>query len=222
MHAEGDLVIPVLVNFVVGYLIGSIPFAYLLTRRVANVDIRNAGSGNVGGYNAYVVTRSKWTGLLVVVLDCLKGFVAVVASLCLFPDSYLSLCLALLGALAGHNYSIWLGFKGGRGLATAAGGMFLLGPSYGVVWCVIWFIAKKLKRDILTSNLAGILVTPPILWILPWSVVRLFIVVRVENGTYLFFGCVLSVVLLLSHLDAVRDIWKGAKTNGSEPLSPNS
>ncbi len=212
----------VLVNFVVGYLVGSIPFAYLLTRKVAKVDIRNAGSGNVGGYNAFVVTQSKWTGLLVGVLDCLKGFMAVQASLWLFPDSYLSLCLALLGALAGHNYSIWLGFKGGRGLATAAGGMLLLGPSYGVVWCVVWFIAKKLKCDILTSNLAGILVTPPILWILPWSLVRILIVVRVENETFLFFSCVLSAVLLLSHLDAVRDIWKGAKASGSGPLSSNS
>jgi acyl phosphate:glycerol-3-phosphate acyltransferase len=222
LNTPGDHVTQVFVNFVLGYLVGSIPFAYLLTRSVAKVDIRGAGSGNVGGYNAYVVTRSKWTGLLVIVLDALKGFVAVQASLRLFPDSYLSLCLALLGALAGHNYSIWLGFKGGRGLATAAGGMLLLGPSYGVVWCVVWYIAKLLKRDILTSNLAGILATPPILWILPWSLVRILIVVRVENETFLFFSCVLSALLLLSHLDAIRNVWNGAKTNESQPLSSNS
>ena len=213
---------PVLVNFVGGYLFGSIPFAYLLTRRVAAIDIRQAGSGNVGGYNAYIVTQSKWTGLIVSVLDCLKGLIAVQASLWLFPNSYLSQCLALLGALAGHNYSIWLGFKGGRGLATAAGGMLLLGLSYAVIWCVAWFIAKKFKRDILTSNLVAILVTPPILWVLPWSLVRALVVVRVESGTFLFFGCILSAVLLLSHLDAVRDIWKGAKPNGSESSSSNT
>lgn len=212
----------VLVNFVGGYLFGSIPFAYLLTRGLAKVDIREAGSGNVGGYNAYVVTQSKGTGVLVGVLDCLKGLLAVQASLWLFPNSYLSQCVALLGALAGHNYSIWLGFKGGRGLATAAGGMLFLGPSYVVVWCVSWFIAKTLKRDILTSNLVAILVTPPILWILPWSFVQALMVVRVESGTFFFFGCILSAVLLLSHFDAVRDIWKGAKTSGSEPSSSNT
>ena len=76
---------PVLVNFVGGYLFGSIPFAYLLTRGVAAIDIRQAGSGNVGGYNAYIVTQSKWTGLIVSVLDCLKGLIAVQASLWLFP-----------------------------------------------------------------------------------------------------------------------------------------
>ena len=214
--------IPVLVNFVGGYLLGSIPFAYLLTRGVAAIDIRKAGSGNVGGYNAYVVTQSKWTGLLVGVLDCLKGLIAVQASLWLFPNSYLSQSVALLGALAGHNYSIWLGFKGGKGLATAAGGMLFLGLSYGVIWCVAWFIAKTLKRDILTSNLVAILVTPPILWILPWSLVQALIVVRVESGTFLFFSCILSAVLLLSHLDAVRDIWNGSKTNGTAPSPSNT
>ena len=208
--------IPELVNFVIGYLVGSIPFAYLLTRGIANVDIRNAGSGNAGGYNAYVVTHSKWTGLLVGVLDCVKGLMAVLTSLWLFPNSYLSQFVALMGALAGHNYSIWLGFKGGRGLATAAGGMFLLGPSYGVVWCVTWFIAKTLKRGILTSNLVAILVTPPILWILPWSIVKALIAVHVESGEFLFLSCILSAVLLLSHHDAVHDIWKGAKTDVSE------
>lgn len=213
---------PFLVNFVVGYLVGSIPFAYLLTRKVANVDIRKAGSGNVGGYNAFIVTQSKWTGLLVIVLDCLKGFVVVEASFLLFPGSYLSQCVALLGALAGHNYSIWLGFKGGRGLATAAGGMLVLGASYCVVWCMAWFAAKQLKCDILTSNLVAILVTPAILGILPWNIVKILIAVEVESGTFLFFGCILSAVLLLSHFDAVRDIWKGAGKNGSETPSSNT
>jgi acyl phosphate:glycerol-3-phosphate acyltransferase len=209
----------VLVSFVLGYLVGSIPFAYLLTQKVAKVDIRKAGSGNVGGYNVYVVTQSKGMGLLVVVLDCAKGFIAVQASLWLFPNAYLSQGMALLGTLAGHNYSFWLNFKGGRGLAAAAGGMLLLGPSYVVIWIVVWLIAKKLTSDILASNLIAILITPLILWVLPWSLVRALIVVQVESGTYLFFGCIMSIVLLLSHIDAVRDIWKSKRLKGSESSS---
>jgi glycerol-3-phosphate acyltransferase PlsY len=215
-------VTPVLVGFVLGYLIGSIPFAYLLTRKVAKVDIRQAGSGNVGGYNAYVVTTSKWMGLLVIVLDCAKGFIAVQASLWLFPSAYLSQGMALLGALAGHNYPFWLSFKGGRGLATAAGGMLLLGPSYVVIWSLVWLVAKKLKCEILESNLVAILATPPILWALPWNLVKTLIVVHVESGTFLFFGCVLSVVLLLSHFDAIRDVWKDTRSKGTESSSSNT
>jgi glycerol-3-phosphate acyltransferase PlsY len=194
-----------------GYLIGSIPFAYLLTRKVANVDIRKAGSGNVGGYNTYVVTQSKGMGLLVIVLDCFKGFIAVQTSLWLFPNAYLNQGIALLGALAGHIYSFWLGFKGGRGLATAAGGMLLLGPSYIVIWSALWLVAKRLKCDILASNLVAILVTPLILWALPWSLTKALMVVRIDSASFLFFGCILSIVLLSSHFDAVRDIWKGTR-----------
>jgi acyl phosphate:glycerol-3-phosphate acyltransferase len=215
-------VLPVIVSFVLGYVVGSIPFAYILARKVAKVDIRQAGSGNVGGYNAYVVTQSKAMGLLVIVLDSLKGLLVVIVALWISPDSYLSQCVALLGALAGHNYPVWLGFKGGRGLATAAGGMILLGASFTAVWCIIWFAAKKLKCDILTANLVAILVTPPILWMVPWEIVRSLIVVRVESGTFLFFACVLSVVLLLSHNDVVREIWKGPKSDIPETPSPTS
>jgi hypothetical protein len=97
--------------------------------------------------------------------------------------------------------------------------MILLGPSYAAVWCISWFVAKNLKRDILTSNLVAILVTPPILWVLPWSIVKQLVAVRVESATFLFFSCILSAVLLLSHVDALRDIWKGTKITGSEPSS---
>jgi glycerol-3-phosphate acyltransferase PlsY len=211
-----------LASFVLGYLIGSIPFAYLLTRKVAKVDIRKAGSGNVGGYNAYVVTQSKGMGLLVIVLDCAKGFIAVQISLWLFPNAYLSQGIALLGALAGHIYSFWLGFKGGRGLATAAGGMLLLGPSYIVIWSALWLVAKRLKCDILASNLVAILVTPLILWALPWSLAKALLAVRIDSATFLFFCCILSIVLLSSHFDAVRDIWKGTRSKDIDSSSSNT
>jgi acyl phosphate:glycerol-3-phosphate acyltransferase len=212
-------VIPVIVSLVAGYLVGSVPFAYILTRRTAHVDIRESGSGNVGGYNTYVVTQSKAMGLLVIVLDAVKGAIAVSISLWMYPNSYLILCVAMLGALAGHIYPIWLGFKGGRGLATAAGGMAVLGASYGIVWSITWIIAKRLKCDILRANLVAILATPPILWMIPWKFVQTLIAVRVESDTFLFFSCVLSAVLLASHQDVIREIWNGTKTNDMGPSS---
>ncbi|MEK6565125.1 MAG: glycerol-3-phosphate acyltransferase, partial [Bacteroidota bacterium] len=107
-------------HLLAGYLIGSIPTAFLVVKRTAGVDIRQSGSGNVGGYNAFTVTRSKSIGFVVGVLDGVKGLVAVfVASL---TGEMVSLqMLALFGAVLGHNYPVWLRFKGGRGLATACG-----------------------------------------------------------------------------------------------------
>jgi glycerol-3-phosphate acyltransferase PlsY len=209
--------------FVCSYLLGSVPVAYLIVRKSSDLDIRSAGSGNAGGFNAYVVTRSRMIGITVGVLDALKGFIPVVVAGLVFPGSFLKQAIALFGAIGGHNYSFWLGFKGGRGLSTAAGGMFILGFSYTVVWSTIWLIGRVLKRDILVSNLAAIFVTPLILWLLPWDWVRLLIATPVNSWSFLFFTCMLSAVLCLSHLDVVREIWSGpAKEQLADTTSSHS
>lgn len=210
-----------LIVYVGGYLLGSIPFGYLIVRKKADVDIRSAGSGNVGGFNAFVVTHSRTTGIVVGVLDALKGFVAVYLTGLLLQGSFFSQGLALLGAITGHNYSVWIGFKGGRGLSTAAGGMFLLGFCYTLVWCTTWVVARLLKRDILFSNLAAIFATPLVLWALPWELVRKLIVVKVDDWTFIFFSCILSGVLFLSHVDAAKDVWKGTTKEPADTTTLN-
>ncbi len=200
--------IRVILTFIGGYLLGSVPFAYLVVKKAAEIDIREAGSGNAGGFNAYYVTKSRWTGLFVGVLDCLKGAVAVYGAGLATPNAFLIQVVALFGAIAGHNYSVWLGFKGGRGLSTCAGGMFFLGFSYTLVWCAVWLVARLFKRDILVSNLIAIYLAPPILLLVPWDWVRRLIVVEVDEWTFLFFSSILSLVLLVSHQDVVRDLWK--------------
>lgn len=194
------------------YVVGSIPTGYLIVKRTNKVDIRQAGSGNVGGFNAAQVTQSKYVGILVGVLDGLKGLMVVLVTAWITPNEFLAPAIALLSAIAGHNYPIWLKFKGGRGLATAAGGMFFLGFTYTIVWCSIWTIGKFSKRDILTSNLIAIFSTPVVLSIVPWSVVSKAIVAKVEPEAFLLFACALSVLLTLSHIDAIKQIWKTPAT----------
>jgi acyl phosphate:glycerol-3-phosphate acyltransferase len=161
-------VLELLAIFVGSYLIGSIPVGYWIVRKSADVDILVSGSHRTGGYNAFTVTRSKAVGILVVVLDAVKGLVPVLLAGLIFPHSFIHACMALFGAITGHNYPIWTKFKGGRGLATAAGGMFILGFIFTIVWCSIWAITKvALKRDILVSNLTAIFVTPLLIWTLP-------------------------------------------------------
>jgi glycerol-3-phosphate acyltransferase PlsY len=203
--------------FIGGYLIGSIPVAYLVVRHKAKVDIRKEGSGNGGGFNAFSVTHSKAVGVLVGVLDAAKGLAAVGGSMLVQPDMFPMQAVALLGAIAGHNYPVWLKFKGGRGLATTAGGLFVLGFSYTVAWCVIWLLSKLvLRRSVLKSNLIAIFLAPAILFVVPWNWVKIPIVATVDDGSFLFFSCVLSIVLLLGHFDAVRDAWRASRTK--DPL----
>ncbi|MEX0601736.1 MAG: glycerol-3-phosphate acyltransferase, partial [Bacteroidota bacterium] len=137
-------------GFLGGYLLGSVPTAYLLVKLRSNVDIRLAESGNVGAFNAFQVTRSRWTGILVGVLDGFKGMVPVLTASAI-GASFTTTAIVLVGAVLGHNYPVWLKFKGGRGLATACGGLMVIGWAYIVVWCTTWAFAKVLKADILKA-----------------------------------------------------------------------
>ncbi len=200
----------VVATFAVSYFIGSIPIGYLIVQKKSHVDIRDSGSGRSGGFNVFVVTKSKLAGMLVGALDSLKGLLVILAAGFVFPHSFFHGCLALLGAIAGHNYPVWTKFKGGRGLATAAGGMLILGLNYALVWCVIWVTTKVLlKREILVSNITAIMLTPAVLWLIPWNLMSHLHFDQVDDWTFLFFSCTLSMMLLLSHIDAMNEVWKG-------------
>lgn len=197
-----------LLSFFGGYLVGSIPTAYLIVRKKFALDVRTAGSGKVGGFNAFHVTQSKYTGYVVGILDGIKGLAATGIGLVLAPDSFWIPSAALLGAIAGHNYPIWLKFKGGRGLATAAGGFFLIGFTYTIVWCSTWVVVKLWKKDILTANIVAIAGTPFILHLLPRLWIEFFMIVSGSATLFLVFSWIASVELMFSHLDALGKRWK--------------
>ena len=108
------------------YLVGSVPFAYLITKAVRGIDIREVGSGNVGATNVGRALGRNW-GILVFALDVLKGFLPALAALlshgCRIGESALPLGVALAGfaAVAGHNWPVFLKFRGGKGMATSCG-----------------------------------------------------------------------------------------------------
>lgn len=116
-----------------GCLLGPILKAYLIVCRRAGIDIRKTGSGNVGALNSYDVAQSKKVGFFVGVLDGIKGFIVAFAAGPLLGSSFWNQSAALCGALIGHNYPVWLGIRGGIGLALAAGGMFAIGISYTMI-----------------------------------------------------------------------------------------
>lgn len=195
-------------NFLSGYLVGSIPTAYLIVRKQSAIDIRTAGSGKVGGFNAFQVTDSKLTGVLVGVIDGFKGLLITFAALKLAPDSFWIPALALMGAIAGHNYPVWLSFKGGRGLATAAGGFLLVGFVFTFVWCMTWLLANGWKKDILTANVIAIFLTPLLLLFVPSPWIEAFMIVRGSASAFILFSVLISVELAFSHLDVLRALWQ--------------
>ena len=166
----------------VGALIGSVPVAYLVVKRLHGLDVHVAGSGNVGASNAYRTSGSRRTGVVVMALDALKGIAAVAAGWALAvrlgaASAFWPMSVALLGAIAGHNYNPWLSLKvgrlaGGKGLATAAGGFLLLMPLLVPVWGALFllgrwaFAAWRGVRDTIPGNVAATALIPLAAWVL--------------------------------------------------------
>ena len=138
-----------LLIFSLSYLIGSIPSGYLVARS-KGIDISKHGSSNIGAANVARVMGKNW-GYLVGVCDFLKGFLATKLGFLIASHFLLSSVLGgVIGAIAsivGHNYPVWLGFRGGKGIATSGGAVLALLPplvfvSAGVVWIVVFFISR--------------------------------------------------------------------------------
>ncbi|MBN9089255.1 MAG: glycerol-3-phosphate 1-O-acyltransferase PlsY [Reyranella sp.] len=153
---------------VVGFLLGSIPFGLLLTRAAGMGDIRNIGSGNIGATNV-LRTGNKALAAATLLLDALKGLVPALAfNLMLGP---VPAAVAAAGAVLGHMYPPWLGFKGGKGVATKIGIMLGLSWPVGVITCALWLLLAALFRYSSLASLLSILGGAIAAWYLdPWPV----------------------------------------------------
>ncbi len=129
-----------------GYLIGSIPVAFLLARKRHGVDLRREGSGNIGARNAFEVTRNKRIGLAVLSLDILKGIIPLVL---LNSLGYCEMIpVVAVTIVLGHCYPVWLKLHGGRGLATGAAIALLISPDTLLCWIIAYLFAGLIKKQV--------------------------------------------------------------------------
>jgi len=153
------------------YLLGSIPFGYL-AGRLAGIDIRKVGSGNVGATNVVRVLGKKY-GYPVFALDVLKGFVPVKISMLIAPglptewnSPEIVVILAALSSVLGHLYPPWLKFKGGKGVATSAGALFALTPIATLIGIAIWIIVFWLTGYVSLASMIAAIVLPIVILVL--------------------------------------------------------
>jgi glycerol-3-phosphate acyltransferase PlsY len=189
----------------VGYVLGSFPTAYLLVRWKSNIDIRKAGSGNVGTLNSYEVTNSKAVGAGVLLADFLKGMLAVLAVHSLIGSDFATLASGGVGAVAGHNFPVWLRFKGGRGLATAAGVMAMLGWMFVLIWLAAWFLAHRAAKDVNVGNAVATIAILLVGLIVPAPVLQDMIRIDAPLVEFRIFLAVLSLMIVLRLVEPVRE-----------------
>jgi glycerol-3-phosphate acyltransferase PlsY len=144
------------------YLLGSIPTALLLVRVVTGGDVRTTGSGNVGGTNAARAAGLK-VGVAVTLVDMAKGAVPVVVMQWYNPASRW-MAMAMLAAVAGHIFPVWLKFRGGKGVATGFGAFLVLAPGTAFLAFGVWFVVVALTRYVALGSMLASAVFPVLLF----------------------------------------------------------
>jgi len=142
---------------VASYLLGSIPFGYL-AGRLAGIDIRKAGSGNIGATN--VARTSPALGATTLVLDALKGFAAVALARHFHPETAVFMATAALFAIVGHMFPVWLGWRGGKGVATALGSFLCMAPKSVLVMVAIFIVIVAVFRYISLGSIVAAICFP--------------------------------------------------------------
>ncbi len=166
-------VVTYLVIALVAYLLGSIPFGYVLVRLFRKEDIRSKGSGNIGATNV-VRSGAKGLGALTFLLDALKGYIAVIAGAAVLHIPALQLvpaqnaaALAALFAIIGHIFPVWLGFKGGKGVATALGVFTALAWLPAVASLGVFVVVCALTRYVSLASILGAAAFPVFAFLFP-------------------------------------------------------
>ncbi|WP_254691043.1 glycerol-3-phosphate 1-O-acyltransferase PlsY [Shinella daejeonensis] len=153
--------LPTFIALVFGYLLGSIPFGLILTRVAGLGDVRKIGSGNIGATNV-LRTGNRKLAAATLLLDALKGTAATAIGLCWGLEAGLA---AGLAAFLGHLFPVWLGFRGGKGVATYVGLLLGLAPLVAAVFAAIWIGVAWLSRYSSLSALVATAASPVVLWL---------------------------------------------------------
>ena len=136
----------------VSYGLGSLSFAYIITKKLTGDDIRTKGSGNAGFTNAMRVLPKKW-GVLVFILDILKGLVAVIIGKLLLDD--IGGLTAMLFAILGHMFPFWMGFRGGKGISTGFGATIAFDWRMAVIMLLLFLIVLLITNHVSAGSIAG-------------------------------------------------------------------
>lgn len=184
----------ILLLIVIGYLLGSIPFSYLVSKYLGNVDIRKHGSGNTGATNVYR-TLGRKVGLIAFLGDFLKGGLTALIGYLIMGQDGAAICATV--AVLGHCYPFALGFKGGKGVATAAGMVVFTQPLIGLIILVIHLTSLKVFKMMSLSSMIAALMLP--------------VMAVVMNTSNIYVGCAtfLCCFVIYRHRTNIEKIIKG-------------
>ena len=182
---------------VVAYLVGGIPFAFLLARRVSGPDVRHVGSGNLGTTNV-LRTCGKSTALAVLVLDVSKGSAAVLLARSMGADAAIQAVVAG-GVVTGHVFPVWLKFRGGRGVATACGAFAVLAPVATLLAVATFALVVGTTRYVSLGSVTASLVLAPLVYL------------RATDSSLALAAAVVAVLVVWRHTSNLTRLLNGSE-----------
>jgi len=183
---------------VAGYLLGSVPAGYLVVWWKKGIDIRNFGSGNIGATNVGRVLGRKWS-VAVAAFDMVKGGIILIAGMASGVTDPLILGLSGFAAVLGHDYPIWLSFKGGKGISTSYGVVFVLNPIAALGAGALWYATLKLSRYVSLASMVS-------LWSMP-----VFMVLLAAPVAYVVSCVALAALAVWRHSGNIKKILEGTE-----------
>lgn len=185
-------------GFICGHICGSIPSGLWIVKALFGIDIRNYGSKNIGTTNVFRTVGAK-AALLVLILDMLKGIIAVTAMNYFFANPLLDVITAL-GALLGHNYSVFLRFKGGKGVATGLGLLIYLMPKVSLGSFLVWLILVLITRYVSLGSVVAAVMTPIFAWYFGYP------------PAYIVFGGIAGLFVIIRHKENIKRLLNGTES----------
>lgn len=207
------MIINFLIVGLICYFLGAIPFTQIFSKILYKIDLRTSGTGNVGARNFYEVTGKKTFGIIVLLLDVLKGSAAVLIGY-YFNKSFDFALYSATFVVLGHNYSIFLKFHGGKGLATAAGAFLLISPLALFTWLASYFIFQFANKDIYIRTILATILLPIVTIVSPDTYFLLFQIIDLKMfllRSYPFFITTVCIVILLKHVEPFFNYLKGER-----------
>jgi glycerol-3-phosphate acyltransferase PlsY len=189
---------------VAGYLLGSLPFSFLVARVFGVEDVRRVGSGNVGATNV-LRSAGKTAGVLALLLDAAKGGAASGLALRLVPDPALVPALAAVAAVLGHMYPVWLRFRGGKGVATGLGAFAPLAPSAALAAVALFLITLAATRFVSLGSIVGAASLAALAFVLG------------DSPQVAWASVFVAGLVVVRHRSNIARLWAGSERRAGEP-----
>ena len=205
--AYGDDPIPLLISLLtlfiaifVPYILGSFNTAVFISQKMYHDDIRNHGSGNAGATNT-LRTVGKKAALFVVLGDVLKTVLAILAAKLLLKDDPTAVYIAGIGAVLGHNFPLYFGFKGGKGIVVSATSMIFADPVIGVIIAIVAILIMAISRYVSLGSILGAVLF-----------VVLSFILKANNPDFIVFACMLALLAIYMHKSNIKRLLSGTES----------